>query len=284
MRKTAGLWMALAAVVACTTGCGSSDEGGKGNVSFSTWGEGFIEEGIPAEEFADGWQATFDKFLVVLRNVTVADSEGNTGGEMTGSILVDHKVAGVKPVVSFNGLEAKAWNRVSFEIGPVDADTELVSASEADKALMLDAGASVHVAGQVQKGQEIKRFAWTFTTATAYTACRGEKDGKETEGVLVTNGGTDNVELTIHGDHLFYDDLQSDGAVLRFDALAAADVDGDDAISLKELAMVSLSDIQTGRYGTGSFSHIDNLESFVTALSRNLGHFRGEGECVVGNP
>jgi hypothetical protein len=274
---------ALAVSGLLLAGCGDG-AAGTGSVAFTTWGEEYIEQEIPASAFADGWRVTFEKFLVVLRNVTIADAAGNVGATMEGSVLVDHKMPGVKPVVTFDGLEAKGWERVSFEIGPISADTALEGATEADKQLLLDAGASAHVEARIDRAGVEKRITWTFPTATAYRECRGEKDGKETEGVLVTNGGTDAVELTIHGDHLFYDDLQAQEAVLRFDAMAAADADADGEVTLEELSAVNLVDIPEGSYGTGSAGDINDLGAFVAALSRTLGHFRGEGECVSGDP
>ncbi|WP_437934863.1 hypothetical protein [Sorangium sp. So ce341] len=286
MRTTGSLCAAaLSLAAAALAGCGD-DGAGVGSVAFSTWGEEYIEQEIPAADLEDGWSIRYEKFLVVLRNVTVADREGNVGARMEGSILFDHTKPGVKPVVTFEGLEARPWERVSYEIGPADADTALDGATEEDKALMLAAGASVHIEATARKGDggEEKRLDWTFSLATRYADCKGDKAGKETEGVLVTNGGTDTVELTIHGDHFFYDDLQSAAAARRFAPIAAADADGDGAVTLEELAAVRLVAIEEGPYGTGSAGDIDDLGAFVAALSRTLGHFRGEGECVSVDP
>ena len=279
----------LLAMASVTVGCGGDDGGASsgetGDVLFLTWGEEYIEKEIPAAEFADGWRVTFNKFLAVLKNVTVAGGSGQVGARMDNvSVVVDYKAPGVKQVVGFEGLEAKNWSQVSFEIGPAEGATREEGATTEDRLLLDDAGASVHVEGQAQKAGMTKRFAWTFTEATAYRSCRGDKDGKATEGVLVTNGGTDNVELTIHGDHLFYDDLQADNAVLRFEAIAGADADGDGAVTMAELAAVPLTSIPEGSYGTGSAGGINDLGTYVAALARTLGHFRGEGECVSGDP
>lgn len=283
MTMAATRWIvgALGAAALLATGC---SEDGAGSVAFTTWGEEYIEQEIPASDFTDGWRVTFQKFLVVIRDVTIADRDGNIGAQMQGSVLVDHKLPGSKPVVSFEDLEAKPWERVSFEVAPASAATRLEGATEEDRQLMLDGGASVHAEGQIEKAGVMKSFRWAFTGATAYRECRGERDGKETEGVLVTNGGTEPVELTIHGDHLFYDDLQAHAAVLRGDAIAAADADMDGEVTLAELTAVRLVEIPEGSYGTGSAGHIDDLGAFVAALSRTVGHFRGEGECISGDP
>ncbi|WP_437731013.1 hypothetical protein [Sorangium sp. So ce1335] len=279
-RRAAALSLAAAALA----GCGDDGAAGVGRVEFTTWGEEYIEQEIPAADLEDGWSVQYQKFLFVLRNVTVADRDGNVGARMQGSILFDHTKPGPKPVVTFDDLEARPWERVSYEIGPADADTALEGATEADKALLIEAGASVHIEATARKGDVEKRLDWTFARATRYADCAGERAGKETDGVLVTNGGTDTVELTIHGDHFFYDDLQAATAARRFAPIAAADADDDGAVTLEELAAVRLVAIDEGPYGTGSAGDIDDLGAFVAALSRTLGHFRGEGECVSVDP
>ena len=269
---------AFVALPAC-----SDDDGGKGSVAFTTWGEEFIEEGIPAEEFADGWTVRYDKFLVTLRAIKVADFSGNTAAEMATSKLFDMTRPGVKPVIRFDGLEAKAWERVSYEIGPIANDTDLGAATAEDKALMLAGGFSVYLSATAKKGVVEKKYTWGFTTRTLYERCTGELANKSVEGVVVTNGGTDQPEITIHGDHFYYDDLQAPEAKVRFEAIASADADADGVITLQELAQVKLAAIPktNGAYGTGSAANVNDLGAFVTALSRTIGHFRGEGECFA---
>lgn len=267
-----GLAIVLVAVAGCSPG--------KGAVSFETWGEEYIEDKIPAGAFEDGWEVTYEKFLVNIGHVTVADSEGVVGARMDGTILFDHRLPGVKPVFSAADLEARPWEKVSYEIPIVTPDTALADGvTDEDRGLLLDSGASIYVVGSAVKGGETKTFEWAFPVGTLFDDCRGERGGKETDGALVTNGGTDQIQLTIHGDHLFYDDLQSPNAVLRFDPIAAADADMDGAVTLEELSEVKLFDITVGPYGTGSAADIDDLGAFVTALSQTVGHFRGEGEC-----
>jgi hypothetical protein len=258
------------------TGCG----GGTGAVSFSTWGEEYIEDVIPASEFEDGWEVSYDKFLVNIGHVTVADAAGDTGARMAGTMIFNHQLSGEKSVFSAADLAAGRWEKVSYEIPVADAAAALADGvTEEDKSLLVDDGASVYVIGSATKGAETKTFEWAFAVGTLLDDCKGERDGKETLGALVTNGGTDQIQLTIHGDHLFYDDLQSPNALLRFDPIAAADANADGEVTLEELSAVKLFDIDVGTYGTGSVDDVNDLGAFVIALSQTVGHFRGEGEC-----
>ena len=276
---------ALATGVALTivlAGCGDADEG-TGNVGFSTWGEEYIEEGIPADDVEDAWAIHYDKFLVNIGHVVVADDGGAKVAEMPGSKLFDHTKAGVKAVTAFSNLPARAYTHVSYEIAPATEQAETANVSDADKALMITNGYSAYVEAMANKGGVTKKYAWGFTTTTLYDRCQGELGGKETDGVVVTNGGTDQAQLTIHGDHLYYDDLQAKEAKVRFDNIAGADADKDGTITMEELTKVKLAAIpkEDGPYGTGSAAGINDLGAFVTALSRTIGHFRGEGECFA---
>lgn len=71
----------------------------------------------------------------------------------------------------------------------------------------------------------------------------------------------------------------SEEAKIRFQALADADKNNDGEITLVELGMVDLTSLPVDQYGTGGASAVKNLHDFVNALSRTLGHYRGEGEC-----
>jgi len=273
--------LALAPVPACSS---SSSSDGQGAVAFSVWGEEFIEQEIPAAEFADGFSVRFDKFLVAVADVSVAEAGGAPAATMKEQKLFDMHVPGERAVVTFPNLPGKAYTHVSYRIGPVTAAAVVSEgATEADKQLMVAGGFSVYVEGTLKKDATTKKLKWGFRTNTLYDRCEGEIAGKMTEGVVVTNGGTDNAQLTIHGDHLFYDDLQAAEAKVRGENIAAADKNGDGEVTLEELAAVKLTDIpkDKGTYGTGSAAGINDLRAFVEALSRTVGHFRGEGECFA---
>jgi len=279
-KALAGSLVVVSALLGACTSSTTAD--GKGAVAFTTWGEEYIEVGIPATELEDGWAVTFDKFLVVIANVKVAEG-GTVGGEMKTSKVFNHVVPKPKAVIELKDLAAQPWTAVSYEISPATSATELgEGATEADKALVVGGGYSIYVEGKATKGAETKTFKWGFSTKTLLDKCKGEVSGKEVDGVVVTSGGTDAVELTIHGDHFFYDDLQSPDAKLRFQNLADADADKNGEVTLAELEASKLSRLpkENGPYGTGTASDVLDLRAFQTGLSRTVGHFRGEGECI----
>lgn len=267
---------------ACDDGS-SDDASGAGTVEFTSWGEEYIEQEIPATEFEDGYAVKYSKFLVLVGNIVVADDAGASAASAPDFTLFNHVVAGVKPVASFKDVPAKAYTKVSYETSPADAAKITLGpgVTEADKTIMTTGKYHLYVEGTLSKGAVSKTFKWGFGVATPLIDCEGEKDGKEVKGVVVTNGGTDTVELTIHGDHLFYDDLQSADAKLRGDAIIAADADMNGEVTQAELGMVSLVDLPANQYGTGAATGVDNLGQFITFLSRTVGHFRGEGECFI---
>jgi hypothetical protein len=277
-----------AALIICTVTLSACSDEGKGTAKFTTWGEGFIEEGIPANPdeggFSDGWTVKYDKFLVAFHEITVGDETGTPVARMTGSKLVDNVKAGSKDLISFPDLPARAYRQVGYQIKPALADSELVAgAAEADRAMMVAAGFSIYVSGTATKGDVAKTFHWGFKTATQYRSClQPAESGQPIEGIVVTNGGEDTSELTTHGDHFFYDRLKAseDPAIvtsLRFEEKAAADANQDSEITLEELNAAPI-DIQ--KYDPSGFE-APTLGAFMNNLARTVGHFRGEGECNV---
>ena len=281
-RLTSAVVLALS--VSTLNACGSDgDSGGsdgQGTARFSVWGEEFIEDEIPAEEFADGWTASFDRFLIVVGDVRVRDDAAGEGGSLSTSRLYNLKLG--RGSVGELDLGARAWADVGYRVAPINSSTELAEGvTEADRTLMEDGGLSIYVSGSATKEGVTKTFSWGFSTDTRYSECVSVGEGREVAGVTIANGGVTPVELTIHGDHFFYDDLAADTAQVRFEALASADADDDGDITQEELSAIKLFDLTEGTYGTGGASDIDDLGAFLRGQTRTLGHFNGEGHCVV---
>jgi hypothetical protein len=268
---------------ALLSGCSWDDEAeGSGNASFNVWGEDYIEREIPAGDVEDGWRIKFSKFLIVLGDISVADKNAGAAGKVGSTQLLDLVSPGPHDVGALNGIEARGWDEVGYSVLAIQPSTAVHSSATGDDAtLMRNGGFSVYVAGTAANGGATKTFGWGFTNSTRYDDCVAEVDGKETPGIAVTSGGNESVQLTIHGDHFFYDDLASPDALVRFNAMAAADTNDNGEVTLEELGQVKLVDIDEGTYGTGSASHVDDLAAFVQALTLTLGHYRGEGHCAA---
>jgi hypothetical protein len=249
-------------------------------VKFTTWGEEYIEQGIPVKAgmeagFEDGWAVTFSKFLVILKDVTVADAQGQVASRQPGAKAFDLVKKGPVEVYAA-AAPARRYDKVSYAIA-ADDNAEAANIDMGDLALLKSRKASVIVVGSATKAGVTKTFDWTFTTGTTYDDCeRAEMGGK---GVVLTVGQEVTVQLTVHGDHFFYDQLGGD-AKLRFDALAAADANADNKVTLDELAVVQLTSLPQGQYGTASVANVRNLRDFVSQNVRTIGHYDGEGECV----
>ncbi len=275
-KRSASSILACSIVTGATlvlSGCG--DEG-TGEVRLTAWGEEFIEEGIPAEEFADDFEARFDEFLVVVGDLRARNQDHEFS--LADTYLLDLTAPGPHELTT-ETLPEGDWSAVEYSVAPISATTILHPSASADARDRMEAGPySVSVKGEARRGDERYTFAWSFGGTTRYTECVQVVGGREEPGFRI-GGGRETVELTIHGDHFFYDDLAGD-ASLRFEAIASADADGDGDITLDELAAVSLVDLPANRYGTGNFSDVNDLGAFLEALVTTLGHFNGEGHCL----
>jgi len=137
---------------------------------------------------------------------------------------------------------------------------------------MQAAGYAVWISGSATKDASTLQFAWGFTGETVYSGCEATES--------VPDGGTGVTQLTIHGDHLFYESLVDHGAGLRFQALADADVNGDGEVTPTELAAISGTAFQAlDHYDVPPGSGIDNLWHYLAAQIATLGHIDGEGHC-----
>ena len=248
-------------------------------LSVTTWGEEFIEEELPADVFADGWTVTYAKFLVVLSSIKVADAAGAVAGEVTTPKVFDLTKAGPVAVADFGKVAAQRWDRINVLVEP-SASAEAGSAEAADATFMGENGFSVYVEGSGAKDADTKTFAFGFDTKTEFHDCETEGEG---EGIVVRSGENNTMQVTIHGDHLFYDDLASPEANVRFQAIFEADGTGggapDGAIDNADLGAVDLTTLPSDQYGNAGTA--ETLFDFVNELSRTVVHLNGEGECSI---
>lgn len=233
-------WTAL---LLLTSACGS------GTWRVETWGEDYIEQGIPAEDFADGCSATFDGFAVQIGTSSVRDGNGAALGEVSGGRF-ELTNPGPQEVGSVS-VPARFYDTARFIIGP-------------------NGGSSIEAKGSVTCGADTVTFDWTFDTNTTYDCAP--------EGLTVPAGGTAKTEFTVHGDHFFYDGLDNPDAEVRGQAIVDADADDDGVVTFAELQAV---DVASLGYSVGPYSDVRDLGAFITFLTRTLGHVDGEGHCQV---
>jgi hypothetical protein len=264
--------LSLCALLGLSSSCAS------GSLDITTWGEDFIESGIPASSFADGGAVTYSRFLVNFADLSVAGGDGATGGTYAGPALFDLHKSGPHAITSLSDLPARRYEDIAVSVVPATGSPAATNVDDDNVALMSDNGYSVFVEGSIDLDGATKTFAWGFDTATRFTDCELE-DG--TLGVIVPDGSAGEWQLTIHGDHLFYDDLASADAVQRVTAIVGADADDDGAVTTDELAAVDLTTLPADQYGTGGASNVFSLYDFIADLSRTLVHHNGEGHCTA---
>lgn len=215
---------------------------GEGEVEVRAWGEEFIEAGIPAAEMTDGWAIEFQRFSIGLRDVSIADSN----------------IDDPDPIDLTE---------------PSDGQGQLVGRATTATGDYHDAAftlARVEIDGSAEKDGVQKSFAWVFDMPVTYSDCESHTE--------VSRDAVSEFQITVHADHLFHDSLVSQEPALRFDAIAAADTDGDGQVTMAELAATDI-----GPYDPGNLE-IDDLWSFLSANVQTMGHANGEEHCVSAEP
>lgn len=215
-----------------------------------TWGEDYIEAGIPSEDFADGCSSTFTRFRVGIAAAALIDADDQLAGDaLAAPAVVDLVPEGPHPLGEAT-ISADSYDHARFRIAPV---------AEAP---------ALEVEGTLSCGEETIDFAWAFDTDTTYDCAP--------DPFTLRAGDAGRTQLTVHGDHLFYDHLESPDALVRGEAILAADADEDGVVTRAELAAVSVPALG---YGVGRFSEATDLDAFIEVLTTTVGHVDGEGHC-----
>jgi hypothetical protein len=249
----ARLTTTLIAAALLTVAAGCSDDGGtpgEGSYTISAYGEDFVEDKIPADE-TDGWEIVFSTFEVTITDISAENDDAESvtvDGVHTLDLTEDS--AGEGHIIAELAAPAGVYDSLNYRIAPADGQSAL------------------RVAGTATKDGITKTFSWEFDTDKLYENCHTNAD--------VADGGSASSQLTIHADHLFYDDLVGEEPNVAFDLIASADADDDGDITLDELAGVDIT--AETRYQVGS-RDITDLRGFIEAQTTTVGHIDGEGHC-----
>lgn len=238
---------------------------GQGTWDVETWGEEYIEEEIPAEIFEDGCAVSYDTFLVNFQSIALHDGDGNAVAGPDGALVYDMVQPGPTAIGNYD-VPATHYDTVYVKVAPGSASAG--NATEDQTSAM--SSASVFVTGTLTCPSGTISFEWTFDTATDYYC--------EPDDLTIAAKGAGASQITIHGDHLFYDGLDNADAVVRGEAVVAADADGDGIVTQAELSAVSIASLG---YNVGPYSDVTDLGAFIRFLTKTLGHIDGEGHCQV---
>lgn len=315
----------LLCLVMVAGACSDDDDNteGSGSVSISLDAEATIIDGIEAgddiEEIADGWRVDFDKYIVAIGNIELELATDETSAAHADDVyLVDLATLDYQglPLWELEDLAAAEWQIHYSTVGAGDGAVERhQSVSEADLAAMVDADATYLLAGTIQQTDGLScppaslaepgdlsstetrlgdpcysnpnvSFSWLLPAEIEFGPC--ELDGME--GFSIPEGGSTNIAITIHGDHIFFNGFPtgSEGGVTRLAQwLADCDLNLDGTVTQEELEQIAPSDLHEldSRYQLSSpFDELplDTMWDYVRAQLMTQGHFQGEGECDFG--
>jgi hypothetical protein len=293
-------------------GCGA---GGSGDLDIRLAAEASITDGLSAgaspDDVVDGWSVDFDLFAIAIGRVHVGRAGDARAFDRPETLAVDLAQAPAAgfPFASFEALPVGAWDDVRFETANAAGATRDASLAQADFDEMVAGGCTFLVSGSLRPGAGAMScppggacrvvsspisFRLCIPAATAFGPCQ---DDTGISGVVVAAATTTTANVTIHGDHLFFNGFPegAEGTVARrAQWLANADTDADDRVTEAELRAIgptqlgvlfpsTFSDGFPG-YSLGGAPRVDGhgLETawdYVRAQMRTVGHFQGEGEC-----
>lgn len=232
---------------------------------------------------ADGWNVSFDRFVLALGDIRLSDVEGRDGScneysDTNYNWLFDFTVAGREKIGLAHGLGTCS---VEFELSSPDFDGVLgpgVSAADREAMRIRDTDAFVDseriaiiVRGAATRGDTTVRFDWALRRGFEYSQCPGQSGGFVS--VVDINGG-DALELNVvvDGEVLFQQEPTVEAPYL-FEPFAGGDADGDGTITLAEIA-----DVQT-EFVDDFGEQATLLELIYTVQLPRLARFIGGDVC-----
>ncbi|MCC6623337.1 MAG: hypothetical protein IT385_18910 [Deltaproteobacteria bacterium] len=260
----------LASISSTVAACGDDGDAlADGALQVTIFGGAALEDRIQANDVADGWTIDVSRFLVAVSQVSVG-REGAAAALVADETRVFDLTKpsnGLGHLVVVGDVAGGTYDALAFTIGPAESGALAGNATQADVAAMVAGGLTLLVEGTATKGGEAIDFAWTFTGETRFEPC---------EIAARVDGGTASVQIAVHGERLFADALEEGTADLRFQAIADADSDDDDAVTLDELGAAPLGT----DYDVGGRVAIDDLRAFIEAQARGLAGVDA-GDCTT---
>lgn len=245
MNRFAKCFASLGVALTCAL-AGTACDDGNGTVEVRVWGEGNLENGVPAADVKDGWKVDFTKFDVTFADMQVAGQPVTLNPTMLN--------ATTKSVSEEMGQRGQV-------IGSLEVAPGLYNAAQFTLVQTV-------VEGSAEKAGTRVNFSWVFPTPVSYTACEAVTRVKSEMASVF--------EITLHADHYLYDSLAAHSTPpgLVFGPIAAADMNKDGQITQAELQATPIADF----FDTGS-QKVTNMWEWLVAQNLTIAHTDGEHHC-----
>lgn len=286
-------YLAAISLLLCLLSCVGGNDGGAVEVRVS--GQEFVRTGWPTVdgddlvEFNDKWDVKFEHVVLGISAFALIDDDDSIVSNSPSVAIVDVR-SGDADLWALTNVEAKRWPNVGYRFEAPGGDAEVVGDVPDDivKA-MRDGNLSMWLEGTGSKEGQSVHFTFAISSSVSLHHCWNGNDN--TDGIVVGEGRTSEVELTLHMDHLFWDDHDADMPRLLFGPLAyAANEDGE--LTLNDLESQRLSDLKDADgsplvdnegkpivYVPRVQLSDNNLKAYVIDTALTVGHFNGEGHC-----
>lgn len=268
--------------------CGGDDQG---NLSVLLEAEESIVEGLEAgdgdENIVDGFNVTFSRYVVAIGYVAMSQVDDANPQSSPVVAIADFKSLGTLPeLTSFNGIPTGQYTNFGFETPVPSADVvNFNDVDEGDIEAMIENEWSYIIEGTIEQVSdgETKDFLIQANVPSVYSDCAVEDRAR---GVNVQSDSS--VDITLHGDHIFFNGFPDDEDEVQRRAKWMWDVrniDSDPVLTRADFeAETNIGKLfpqpPDGDYQLGGGPlEITNAWDFIRAQLGTQGHIFGEGEC-----
>lgn len=300
------------AVAVALAGCGGETSTGALTVQLEA--EETISGGLAAgtadEDVVDGWSVTFEQYVIAIGEIEL-EGGGDEPFHADTVLVVDlaEVPASGLELARIDAIPAGLWPQIFFATPLATADAARhASVPQADFDRMVAEGCTYLIRGTLESPDGERCIGGDATMCTAVASIAFDlcvpaethfgpcETDTGIEGVTIAGNNTTAVNLTIHGDHLFFNGFPAgaEGTVARrAQWLADADVDADGTVTRADLESITgasaLGRLLPADAGDGlpgfdlaaSPIPLASAWDYVRAQLKTQGHFQGEGECGI---
>lgn len=293
--KNANWIVGVSSLLLAIAACGGDDQGSgsDGNLSILLAAEETIVNGLQAgtgeENILDGFDVDFSRYIVAIGLVQMNQVDGSNPQESSVIAVADFTSlpTTLPELTRFDGIPTGQYTDFGFATPmPTASAVNVNQVPEDDVDAMVANGWSYLIEGTITRVSDgaTKDFLIQADVRSTYSACAVE--GLE-PGVNVSRNSS--VDITLHGDHIFFNGFpEEEGNVVRLAQWMwdIEDTDGNDVLTQTDFQ--AATDVGSlfpsppqGVYELtgGPISPIDDAWDFIRAQLGTQGHIFGEGEC-----